>query len=140
MASVLLDNGSLVQKGGVLAGLLVRLGAWGVRCAVGFAALFATFAYLKYKAVLSNLSDQVAEAPIRPAFFAAHSAAIAVFAVLSAVLYGKGLPQHPSDLVAAAWMMAGLAAVTLAGLALAAGKRRRSLAPRPPRLDETAPP
>jgi exosortase E/protease (VPEID-CTERM system) len=118
VASLFLDGNSLVHKPGALTGLVRNWGAWGVRGAIGFAALFTTFAYLKHKAVLAGISAQVAQAPIHRACIAAHVAVVAIFAALSAALYGTLRTPFPPDLIAAAWVLAGGSAIACAGLAL----------------------
>ena len=47
VASEFLDGQTLFRKHGFLTGLIRDWGAWSVRFAIGFAALFATFAWLK---------------------------------------------------------------------------------------------
>jgi exosortase E/protease (VPEID-CTERM system) len=121
VASVLLDGASLARNGlaGPLTRFLAAWGAWIVRGIVGFAALFTTFAYLKHSAALNALSVEVEQSPIRGALILAHFAAISVFGLLSAILYGGVLFSPPQDLIVVAWAIEGLAAVLLIGLALA---------------------
>src|SRR5215468_8563931 len=75
------------QKPGFLIAWIRAWGAWVLRFGIGFAALFATFAWLKHKAKLISLSATANQAPISRAALAAHLIAVAVFGSLSALLY-----------------------------------------------------
>ena len=80
--SVWLDGASLVQRAGLI-GIMRDWGAWILRCIVGFAAIFVTFAYLKNKTALERISAQIEQTPIRWSLFAAHCFAMGIFVVLS---------------------------------------------------------
>ena len=116
LASTFLDGRNLAQKPG-LPLLIGMWGAWIVRAIIGFAALFATFAYVRSKPALAGIAQRAAHTPWNRALLAAHFAAIAIFGILSAALYG-GAPPLLSNLTAAAWMVAGLASAALVGLAM----------------------
>ena len=118
LASTFLDGATLLHKNGFLTGLVREHGAWVVKGCIGFAVLFATFAYLRYKGALAMVSDRFAQEPLRPALFAAHFVAIALFGFLSAALYGSRPASLPMDFIAAGWFLAGAAAIAFAGLAV----------------------
>jgi exosortase E/protease (VPEID-CTERM system) len=108
-----LDGESLSRAG--LVGLIRYSGSWILRWIVGFAAIFATFAYLKYKDELGRISAQVARTPIRWRVLAAHGSAMIVFGGLSSVLYaGRGSESWANPL-AASWLVAGISAIAFAG-------------------------
>jgi exosortase E/protease (VPEID-CTERM system) len=117
LASIYLDGETLRGKHGILTDLIRDFGAWSFRGAIGFAALFATFAWLKHKSTLTALSDRGAQAPFSRAFLAAHLIAAPIFAALSVLLYGQGPTALPIDVIAVPWMLAGIAVVVSAGLA-----------------------
>ena len=117
--SLLLDGASLAASDGLLTGWIRNYGAWAVKGCIGFAALFTTFAYLRYRPALISVSRRLALTPLRPSYFAAHGAAFVCFGALSVVFYGHRLITLPADYIALTWMAAGVGAVALAGLALA---------------------
>jgi len=121
VASLLLDGENLPRQG-IPVGLLRDWGAWTVRWLVGFAALFTTFAWLRYRGALAGVSNALAETPVRPVLLAAHFVAMALFAGASAVLYGGGHVQFPLDAPAALWGVAALAAIVSLALALIPGR------------------
>ena len=114
--SVWLDGDSLVQRTGLI-GILHDWGAWILRCVIGFAAIFVTFAYLKNKTALDGISDWVAQIPIRWSLIAAHCSAIGIFAGLSFLLYGGGRSGSWGNLLAASWFVAGISSIAFAGFA-----------------------
>ncbi len=114
--SVLLDNDTLTP-GGFLTRLVGGWGPWVLRGIVGFAGLFVTFAYLKSRAALDQISSRVVEIPIRQGALAAHCAAMVIFGSLSAVLYGSRLSGYWSDRVAVSWLAAGVSAIAFAAFA-----------------------
>ena len=103
------------SDGGILTRLLRDWWTWVEAFALSFATLFATFAYLQHKTALAKISDEVALKPIRRHLFAAHFAAIGIFGALTAGLY-RG--QFSPDFVATGWLVAGLAAIGVAGFAV----------------------
>jgi exosortase E/protease (VPEID-CTERM system) len=117
VASLLLDNQGLKNSGTGLPGLVGRWGPWAVKSAIGFAALFATFAYLRHKEMALRTVRRAALAPIPYVAFAAHFAAAAVFAALSGSLYR--IDNGTSDAVAAAWIASGALAVASLAVAVA---------------------
>lgn len=122
IASVYLDGEMLVRRGGILSNFAAMWGAWAVRGIIGFAALFATFAYLQHRGTLLRIGSQVAESPPDLRLLTIHAFTIAIFAALSAALYGSGVARLPIDVLTAAWMITGVAAV--ASLAFAAAPYR----------------
>jgi len=62
--SILLDTANLATGGNLLP-ILRSEGAWLLRCIVGFTALFITFAYLKNRAALDQISSEVAGVPVK---------------------------------------------------------------------------
>src|SRR5215468_4050162 len=87
LVSIWLDTDSLVQRAQLIQ-MIHDWGAWCVRCIVGFAAIFATFAYLNYRSELTKTSDQISQSAFRWKLFAAHLCAMGIFTVLSFVLFG----------------------------------------------------
>lgn len=112
--SVWLDNDSLLQAAG-LAGFIGHWGPWILKAVVGFAAIFASFAYLGERPVFAALDRNLAEMPPRWPLIAGHIGAIAFFGWASAILYGSG--GRAGGALAAAWLAAGIAAVALAAFA-----------------------
>jgi hypothetical protein len=82
-----------------------------LRAVVGFAALFPTFSWLKYKPALLAISRDAVETGISGPFLLAHLMAISLFAALSSLLYGPALLAGISDVLALAWLAMGLAAI-----------------------------
>lgn len=118
--SVWLDGASLSVTG--LSGFMRTWGSPILRGIVGFAAVFATFAYLKSKAELKAISARLAQTPIRWRLLVTHACAMTAFVALSSVLYGKGLyAGHASEFwanpLAIMWFAAGISAITFAALA-----------------------
>jgi exosortase E/protease (VPEID-CTERM system) len=117
VASVYLDGAALLQKPGALTVLIGEWGAWALRFAIGFAAVFATFAWLKHKDPLLTLSGRAGGAPVSRPALAAHLAAVPLFAAFSALLYGAGPSAVPPDIIALGWIFAGVSVVVSAALA-----------------------
>jgi len=112
-----LDDAVLIGKPG-LSGVIGTWGAWMLRAVVAFAVFFLTFAWLNYRPALQIAARDAAESGVNGRFLAAHAVSILGFGVLASLLYG-GLPSRPiSDLVALAWLMAGLSAIACGGFAL----------------------
>ncbi len=123
VVSVWLESASLSTAG--LSGVMRNWGSWTLRGIVGFAAIFVTFAYLKNKAELAEISARFAETPIRWRLLAAHGCAMALFAGLSSLLY-SGIPYSGSagrgynvwtNPLAVSWFAAGISAIAFAGMA-----------------------
>jgi exosortase E/protease (VPEID-CTERM system) len=117
LLSVWLDNSSLIARGGILAAV-GQAGAWVVRGVVGFTAIFVTFAYLRSKAALADISNLANRAPVSLGLLAAHVLAMTTFARLSWALYGNHLTALPPTLAVALWLLTGIAAIGLAAIAL----------------------
>jgi len=115
LLSVWLDGESLSSVG--LSGVIRYSGSWILRCIVGFAAIFATFAYLRNKVELGRISAQLAQAPIKWRLLAAHGAAMIVFGVLSSLLYAGPRSGPWVNPLAASWLLAGLAAIVFGAVA-----------------------
>ena len=105
-ASVWLDNASLAGKGGWLTRAIASWGPWAIRGAIGFCAVFATFASVRYREHLRDLESTLG--PVRKVLVGLHTVSMFVFAALSAHLYGPG---PGSDWLASAWLLAGLAGI-----------------------------
>jgi exosortase E/protease (VPEID-CTERM system) len=118
LASFFLDNASLDSKPGVLPRIIHDGGSWTVRWAIGFAALFAGFAFLKHRRALASAFLAVDHAPLRLSLFAAHAAALALFALFSAALYSHAVPGVNPDVAGACWLLSGIGAVIFLSLAL----------------------
>ena len=108
-----LDGGALTAQPG-LVGQIGLLGAWVLRFLVGFAAAFAAFAGMEGTVSLSPLFNN--SSPVRGSLLLLHAGSAAIFGVLSAALYGNWQLPAP-DLVAVAWIGAGLLALASLGLA-----------------------
>jgi exosortase E/protease (VPEID-CTERM system) len=93
-------------------------GAWILRAVIGFAVFFLTFSWLNYRPALLNAARATAESGIDWRFFTAHAITISLFAVLSEFLYGALSSRLISDVVALAWLAAGLSAIAFGGFAL----------------------
>ncbi len=120
LLSVWLDNDALIARGGVTADV-GHWAAWAVRGSVGFAVLFATFAWLKSRSPVStHCPASSAAQDTRPSlvFAAAHALLIAAYAGLSWTLYGDRFAAIPAALILSLWLLAGLAAVACAALAV----------------------
>jgi len=115
MITVWLDDASLVQRAGLI-GIMHDWGAWILRCIVGFAVIFLTFAYLKNKAALQAVSAQIERIPFGWSFFAAHGAAMSLFVALSFLVY-EGSASDRANLLAVGWFVAGILAILFAGVA-----------------------
>jgi len=90
-------------------------GSWILRGIVGFAALFATFAYLRNKTEIQRLSDEAAGTPVAWSFLAIHGAALGVFGGLTFLLNDS--PSFHPNLVAVCWLATGTVAIVFAALA-----------------------
>jgi exosortase E/protease (VPEID-CTERM system) len=91
-------------------------GAFLIRCAVAFAAIFVPLGYLKNKAALAEILGRIERHPPRWGFLAAHCGAMLVFTKLSSLLYMGGGLRRP-DLLAVGWLVAGIAAIAFAAFA-----------------------
>jgi len=116
LLSAWLDNGTLIARGGVLAAA-GHWAAWTVRGAVGFAAIFSTFAFLNSRTALAEISGGLEQVPLNRTLLAAHVLAMAVFAQLSWALYGDHFASVPPAAALVLWLAAGFAAIAFAALA-----------------------
>ena len=132
--SIFLDGAALLQAHG-LGGLIGGWGASALRAIVGTAALFGTFLWLKDRAAIERMSQELEDVPIAWALLGFHAIAMAIFAVLSSQLYGlksdgpaallgKGVGQNA---VATGWLLAGIAGIAFGALALLPWKYWRRL-------------
>jgi exosortase E/protease (VPEID-CTERM system) len=115
--SMWLDTGSLGHASG-LAWAIGRWGAWTLRFAVLFAALFALLSYQKKRDDLERVCGRLPAIPIAWGFLAGHFCALGAFAWLSIRLF-RAAPSGALNLVAAAWLAAGLLAIALGAFAFA---------------------
>jgi exosortase E/protease (VPEID-CTERM system) len=122
LASLLLDNASLPWRSGMLVAFISGWGAWIVRGSIAFAALFTAFAALQYAAPMARLLGELDKVPVRRWLLVVHALWLASFAGLSAELYTPTPHALPPGVVAAAWLVAGMAG--LAAVALAAAPMR----------------
>ncbi len=116
LISVWLDDAALLSRGGFLS-FAGHWGAWTVRGIVGFAAIFFTFAYLKSKAALNEISNQVKRIPVNPSLLAGHAVAMTVFGSASWALYGNHVEGSSSSLVTLLWLFAGICGIVLGAFA-----------------------
>ncbi len=116
LISVWLDDAALISRGGFL-GFAGHWGAWTVRGIVGFAAIFFTFAYLKSRSALNEISNQVKPIPVNPRLLAGHAAAMAVFGAASWAVYGNYVGGSSASLVTFIWLLAGISGIVLGAFA-----------------------
>jgi len=116
LISVWLDDAALISRGGLL-GLAGHWGAWAVRGIVGFAAIFVTFAYLKSKAALTEISHQVKPLPVNLRLLAGHAVAMAVFGSASWALYGNHVGGSATGPVTLIWFLSGVCGIVLGAFA-----------------------
>ncbi len=115
--SVWFDNDALIARGGLCA-IVGHWAAWAVRGSVGFAVLFATFAWLKVRAEILSLSSTAERAAPSLAFAGVHALWIAAFVDISRVLYSSHATWIPAGALLLLWLFAGLAALACAALAV----------------------
>jgi len=118
--SVLLDSASLARAEG-LAGLIGDWGPWMLRGIVGGSAIFATFVWLKHQAALERISIELEQMPVVAwPLLALHALAMAAFAALSSRLFSgsvSGAVAGGENLLALAWLVAGMSAIAFGALA-----------------------
>ena len=105
-------------------GLAWLIGRWGpstLRFVVVFAvaAIFPILGYLKKRSEIQRISTQLLAIPFAWRFLAGHFCAMGAFAVLSIRLFGAPLSGLPANLIAGAWLVAGVLAIALAAFAFA---------------------
>ena len=111
IASLWFDGETLAKSEGPRA-LLGQWGAWVLRWAVGFAALFCTFAYLRHAPALTTLSTRE---PVRWWALVGHAAALFCFLTVSWLVYG---PAGAGSLGVLAWVILAAAVASSAAWAL----------------------
>jgi exosortase E/protease (VPEID-CTERM system) len=112
-----LDGAVLIGRQG-FSGFIGTWGAWILRAVVGFAVFFLTFSWLNYRPALLNAARDASASAVDWRLLAAHAVSVAAFGSLSAFLYGAPSSRLVSDLVALAWVVAGLAAIAFGGFAV----------------------
>lgn len=117
LISVWLDDAALISQGGLL-GFAGQWGAWIVRGIVGFAAIFFTFAYLKNKSALTEISSQVKQIPVNRRLLAGHLLAMAAFGSASWALYGNHIGASSATLITLVWLLAGVSGIVFGALAV----------------------
>jgi exosortase E/protease (VPEID-CTERM system) len=118
VATLLLDGSARVPAGAWLTLVVHRQGALAARCGIGFATLFATFAYLRYGPQLTRLAKLATAEKIRIAYIAAHAVGIGAFGLLSMLVYNGSVSATMSNLASAGWLIAAAAAMVTAALAV----------------------
>jgi len=117
--SVWLDNAALTSQPGII-GFAGQWAAWAVRGVVGFAAIFATFAYLKNRQALADISARAASIPIRRTLLAVHFLLLSVFCVFSWALYGNYLTAAtPANVIFVAWLVTGMSGIACGACSIA---------------------
>jgi len=121
-----LNNDHLPLTGSLVA-LCHNWGTFILRGIVAFSTLFLAFACFRSASHLQFLSDRIRRVPVNRRLLAGHLAAIALFGLISAVLYNDvlhtgilraGQPGALPDLIAFLWLAAGLGAILLAATAI----------------------
>ncbi len=114
--SVWLDDAALTGHGAV-AGFVQSWGAWILRGVVGFAALIATFGWLKNRAALDEISRTLADIGIGWSWLLGHACAMLLFVAASEAAYGSGVVWAGYNALMAIWFVTGGVAIALAALA-----------------------
>ena len=116
-ATVLLDGASPIASPSALTTIIRTWGPGTARFAVAFSALFATFVFLRYQALLKSLTKTISRDPVRVSLLTIHAGAIAVFALASLRIYANRFVALDPNLAAIAWILAAAAAIVCAALA-----------------------
>ena len=115
--TVRIDSQALLRKGGWLT-VLGYAGPWLLRAVVAFAALFVTFAVLRNRDDLQEVSNELRSvATVRVSLLSAHIAMLILFGALALSLYESGVTGPAASLVAAACIGSGLISIALAACA-----------------------
>ncbi len=113
---------------------------WGtfiLRGIVAFSTLFLAFACFRSASHLQILSDHIRTVPVNRGLAAGHLATLALFGLISAILYNDVLhtgilhPGEPGalpDLIASLWLVTGVAAILLAATAIISPSLWREIA------------
>src|SRR5262245_28074228 len=115
-ATLAFDGGTPVPAGARVTAFIHTWGAWALRAFIGFAALFATFAYLRYRDSLASVVALADTAPLSGMYLIGHFACVAVFFVLSTRVYG-GLTSGAPDWFGGAWLVTAALTGVSGGLA-----------------------
>jgi len=105
--STWLDTATLARR----VGLVGAVGDWGppaVRAVIAAAAVFVTFAYLTQRSVLRRVSAGIEGSRVAWSFLACHFGLLAVFGVLSSVLFATRRTGIEDDFLAGIWLIAGI--------------------------------
>ena len=113
--SIWLDAGVLSGRGG-LTGLVSHWGARILQSIVASAMFLLAFGCWRATSAIQKLSRQPILTSIGWPWFAGHAAAMLVFAVLSARMFGGSAVGSP-DWIAAAWLAAGVLGIVAAACA-----------------------
>jgi exosortase E/protease (VPEID-CTERM system) len=109
--TVSLDNDHFAG-GGIFSRLLRDWGPSILRGSIVFPVIFLTFAFLRFRSSLAEISDRMGEARVHWPLLAIHTLALAIFGLFSHALYGAKSPAWPA-LAAFVWLIAGLSAICL---------------------------
>lgn len=134
--TVCLNNDHLPLTGSLVA-ICHDWGTFILRGIVAFSTLFLAFACFRSVSHLQLLSGRIRAIPVNRTLVGAHFAAIALFALISAILYNDVLHTgilHPGEpgtlpnLVAFLWLSSGLCAILLAATAIISPSLWREIA------------
>lgn len=117
VATMMNDGESVAPAQAWLTEAVRQNGPVTARCLIGFSALFATFAFLRYQPALERISRRLNSVPINWVLLTAHTVAFGLFSALSAEVYGAGWPPAVSNWLSAAWIAAAGASMICGGLA-----------------------
>jgi exosortase E/protease (VPEID-CTERM system) len=93
---------------------IAAFSVWAIHFLIGFAAIYATFLYLRSQVVLTALAGMAESLSFQPIFAALHFAALAVLVGCSVALSGSGASLAMLWL----WLLAGTATLVFAAIAL----------------------
>lgn len=113
--TIWLDDAALAGRGG-LAAFFHDWGASILRAVVLCPTLFLTFSFLRFPDSFNRISRAVSVTPMRGRFVAAHAAALALFGFVSHAFY-TGASTANTDVLAVAWLIAGLSAIVCGAVA-----------------------
>ncbi len=104
-----------MAKGGLIA-LLGYSGSWILRGVVAFAASFVTFSVLLNRNALQEVRDELPNGVriLHTAYIWPPTSLLAIFGILSLLLYEGRISGIATDLVAVVWLASGLMAIALA--------------------------
>ena len=103
-------------------------GSWVARFAIASWVVFVTFAYLRYRPELSLISATAVREPVGWGLLGVHFASIGLLSLASRGVFPAGqLPARDSNLAAAVWIAAAMAAIASAGFAFLPWKLWRDI-------------